>query len=266
MLSKKLIPLLISIVVSLLALEWVLQSLDPMAFQVRYDSRDMLSLAESTNQGYQIPPGEYRFRNWTVTIQADGTRLIPAACQVVILGDSVSFGYGVNDGETWGNYLARTFPNVTFTNTAQIGYNSENIREVYRAYPDADGFIYLIVDNDTGAKHGGRVMREQRLPLVSHYLIWLWSVMSGEKPQHDQPTQAEIDRFIRDTAPLFADSRVLLATYGSIAFTDGLGVDVIVPITGTIAPGDMHPNAAGSRDIAATLSPHVEQLVNRVCK
>lgn len=245
-------------------MEWLLQSLDPMAFQVRYDARDMLSLADTTQQGYQIPAGHYEFRNWSVTIQADGTRLIPDTCQIVLLGDSVTFGYGVNDDETWGNLLARELPEIQVINAAQIGYNAENIREVYRAYPDADGFIYLIVDNDTGTKQGGSILREQRLPLVSHYLIWLWK--GNSKPSDNQPARAEIDRFIHDTAPLFADRRVLMATYGSIAFTDGLGVDVVVPITETIAPGDNHPSAAGSRDIAAALHSHVEQLVSEVCK
>lgn len=129
----------------------------------------------------------------------------------------------------------------------------------------ADGYLYLIVDNDWHERWTPDAPPAE-MPPVSFYAVWLWKQARGVEPVADVPDAAAIERFKRDTAPLFADNRVLIASYGKILFTAGLGVDVVAPITTTIAPGDMHPDAAGHERIADRLESQVRELVNRVCE
>lgn len=253
----------------LIFLNALLAKADPLAFQVRLHFLEVVSQAEVTAEGYQIPAGRYMFEDLSITIQADGTRITPftnpsADCRIVVLGDSVTFGYGVDDHETYVNRLALAFPEVAFLNTAQVGYNSPNIRAVYESSP-ADGYLYLIVDNDWHERWTPDAPPAE-MPPVSFYAVWLWKQARGVEPVADVPDTAAIERFKRDTAPLFADNRVLIASYGKILFTAGLGVDVVAPITTTIAPGDMHPDAAGHERIADRLESQVRELVNRVCE
>lgn len=266
--SRSCLMALVWVAVLLLLLEFMLRAVDPMAFQVRYDALDMISQANGTEQGYQVPAGTYEFWRWTVTIQKDGTRRTPdthadAPCTLAILGDSVSFGYGVNDQDTYANQLARRFPDVNVVNAAQTGYNAGNIRAVYAAYEQADAFIYLAVDNDSDTR-AGAMSAEPRLPQVSTYLIWLWKRSRGETWQSPAPAPDDVTRYLDTLHPLFEDDRVLVVTYGAIDFVPD--PDVIVPITSTIAPGDNHPDKAGHREIAERLTPIVAELINRMCK
>jgi len=51
----------------------------------------------------------------------------------ILLGDSIAFGVGVNAEATFAGLLQARFPRVAIRNTAVIGYNVENYRDVLRS-------------------------------------------------------------------------------------------------------------------------------------
>src|SRR5262245_53206812 len=94
---------------TLLLLEILLRVVDPWDIQYFNDLEVMGNehFVSDAQRGYTLGDGSYRYSHWSATI-ADGTRLIPntspdAACEIVILGDSVAFGYGVDDADVWVN-------------------------------------------------------------------------------------------------------------------------------------------------------------------
>ena len=43
------------------------------------------------------------------------------------MGDSVTFGYGVDDDQTWVDGMARALPDVHVINAGVSGFNSTNV-------------------------------------------------------------------------------------------------------------------------------------------
>ncbi len=79
-----------------------------------------------SNLGWvNIPDYSFSADNRTYTTNKFGLRsqsLNPAADHILILGDSVAYGAGVNDQETLSFYLSEKFPNVQVLNLAVSGY------------------------------------------------------------------------------------------------------------------------------------------------
>jgi hypothetical protein len=68
---------------------------------------------------------EYGFRN-------GGPR--PDRADIVVIGDSQAFGFGVNDGEEWPRRLAERSPGVEVVNLGLIGAAPQQFVEVFEAY------------------------------------------------------------------------------------------------------------------------------------
>jgi hypothetical protein len=126
---------------SLVILEGLLRILDPWGVMAYIG--DLVAYASGTApdplRGYVLAPGAYHMPRWSATVLPDHSRLVPdantvATCRIVILGDSASFGHGVNDGETWVNLLARQYPNVRVIDAGLDGYNIDNILGLHKAW------------------------------------------------------------------------------------------------------------------------------------
>ena len=67
----------------------------------------------------------------------------------VAFGRSVTFGYGVDDAETWVNLVAREFPDWHVINEAYPGWSIKNLEGAWEMHPDADMIFVLTITNDS---------------------------------------------------------------------------------------------------------------------
>src|SRR5688572_9029835 len=88
---------------TLVLIEILLRSVDPWGLYYFQDLEVMGNTIFQADpvRGYLMPDGDYTFTRWRAHIR-DGGRVLPATniqadCTIAILGDSVAFGYGVND-------------------------------------------------------------------------------------------------------------------------------------------------------------------------
>lgn len=258
----------------LVALEVLLSLYDPMGYSFFMDYQELITHYDAAHGGFA--PGTYDYPSWHVTINRDYTRAVPgtpdrADCTLIALGDSVTFGYGVDDDETFLRFLARAFPGVRFVNTGIPGANSTRVADTYERI-EGDGYLYLMLENDTLRDTLAIENRAQTPPVhwtrVSLYAVNIYRLLKGTNPSMtgEEPSQAEIDSLLKDIEPLAADPRVLIFTYGDLAFmADVPHVPIAVPET-TISPGDAHPDRAGHKQMADTMRPYVNDLIDRVCK
>jgi len=69
--------------------------------------------------------GDFGFRNPTPW---------PKRADVVILGDSLVFGYGVSDGSAWPAIVDHSFPNLKVVNLGLVGAGAEQYLRVYETF------------------------------------------------------------------------------------------------------------------------------------
>lgn len=153
--KAKLLTFLLSFLFCFFLLEVYLRTADPWGLSYVHDIDDFYSYYDTQTYApdWVIAPGQYEYTGSSMMVLADHTRLVPdtnqtANCTVVAIGDSVTFGMWVDDEATWVNQLARNFPEVHFVNAGIPGYESQHIRRMQGRFPDAEGYIYLIVRND----------------------------------------------------------------------------------------------------------------------
>jgi hypothetical protein len=80
---------------------------------------------EGWNFAFTYTTDEYGFRNggpW------------PERADIVVIGDSQAFGFGVNDGEEWARRLAERPPGVEVVNLGLIGAAPQQFAKVFEAY------------------------------------------------------------------------------------------------------------------------------------
>lgn len=257
------------VVFILITLEIGLTWIDPLQLRSIHQMSVILQ-TRTTGQSdtYQLTPGLYRFDGWSATVNPDGTRYTPGTGDddLALFGDSVAWGWGVNDDQTFAAHLARAWSPVRITNYAVPGYNSANVLARIQQ-TTFDAALYLIYSNDadSGFTVGGNtVSGDYRYPgfhLPGVSVLWTYVRYGGQFtftwwPRLYQPTP-EPDRFWSDLDVLAQIEGLTL-----LAFDDAFGravaerypVMLIPPFTERISRVDDHPNAAGHRQIAASLS------------
>jgi hypothetical protein len=150
----KVIGVLVSILLFIGFSEIGLAILDPLGLN-RYfgDLGKFYSFLVNDNGLYVLPDGRYLFSNWSATINqgARYTETQNRECTLGFMGDSVTFGLGVSDNQTWVNLIALRYPDIQILNYALPGYNSSDVLESITRR-SLDGYIYLIIGNDTEAR------------------------------------------------------------------------------------------------------------------
>ncbi len=261
--------------VTLLAIEVLLRAVDPWGLYYFDDLATLYSaFAPDAARDYALPDGEYAFTRWT-TAMRDGSRRVPdtpaeADCTLVVLGDSVAFGYAVDDAQTWVNGLAQRFPDVRFINAGTVGYNSQQVLATLALYPQADALLYFVIDNDVEDITTLETLRTR----VQGEISPLWLLRYGRfatsrnafRGQPFEPT-----RFFSDLDAISADPRVRLAAYADQTLTlalleRGYTVTVIPMITDFVSFADRHPNSAGQAKMAEQLAPLVSSMVSDFCE
>ena len=252
-----------------LALEGLLRLADPLGTFTYHYSNAQLRRHGTPHpaRGYLLKPGTYELRQFTVTIQEDYTRRLPdstsTGCHIAFLGDSVTFGLGVDDAQTWPNLVARQFPTVHFTNLALSGYNARNIVAAHAALP-ADGYIYLAIPNDNQPPEiWNDSWQTNPLPtgLSAYLLHGLRSKLPGTalSSTYDE----DIDTLLAHGDVLtfalegYSTSGVLLARYPDT---------VLIPEWSTpISDADAHPDPNGHRELAESMLPFVRAWLPTRC-
>ena len=105
-----LITFLITFLLSIVGIEAALAAVDPWGVRYFDDVQSIWQASAPDVTGYSFKPGRYIFGPTAFTIEADGLRAVPgrdsSGPRVAFVGDSVTFGQGVNDADTWVSLMA----------------------------------------------------------------------------------------------------------------------------------------------------------------
>jgi hypothetical protein len=257
------IILLITLAFGLPAIDFGLFHLDPAGVRrYFYDYEDLALLSTPAADGYRLSPGVHRFAMYSATISDDGLRMVPnnqgGSCHIVFVGDSVTFGMGANDADTFVNLLAADIP-AAVSLVAFPAYSAANVALSIQDYP-ADGYIWLIIQNDDEPMVVWKPIDGDMPPAMALYISWLFSTGKLIPPN--------TIRFVRYAAPVIARADVLAFAFRGDALTEAakqLGAIVIDHYTGHVSRYDAHPDAAGHRQIAFAMRARVMAFVNQQC-
>lgn len=264
---RLIIGCLISILLCIALLEGLFRLLDPFGLE-RYMSDLALyyTYLEADDNLYILPNGEYHFGRWSARIH-DGARFTasPATdCAIAFAGDSVTFGFGVNDSDVWVNRLALRFQNVTFINIGLPGYNVTDVIKRISRTP-ADGYVYLIFGNDAGLPLNPSAQSERRMySALRRAVFWVFVPEAPFWVFAPETSGAEIPDFFLSNITALPENALLVGFEG-----DSLAASVqahLIPIyQGRISRADPHADAQGNIEIADSIQPLIETYVASIC-
>lgn len=273
---RKITGLLVSLILLLLLLEGMLAIADPLGMAYYNDEAAMWYQFVDDPRGYGLPPGRYQLTRWGFTILEDRTRAVPATqageTEVVFIGDSVTFGYGVEDEHTWVNLVAQALPQAHLINATLPGYNSTNALNTLELFPEADIIVYLIISNDVFVPwHEGPFKEAASIPRESYLRLYLTHtgniVGSGNKDDLARLSLAagDMERFYRDLDAIASDKRVILIGFDDVfgeQLSERYAVQLIDWYTGVVSRVDGHANVEGNRQIAEQMTPILQAAMN----
>ncbi len=248
-LIRRLAGIAVTAVLTLALIEVLLRVLDPFGVVYFHDlAANFYDVALPDPRGYVVAPGEYRASHWSFTILDDHTRAVPdtapdARRTMVFIGDSVAFGYGVEDAETFVNLVARAFPGWRVVNDSYPGWNIQNLEGALAQHPDADLIFVLTITNDLDEPMRTADMRGWRPSYIELYatmISWLvrgfplpspetvaalepaWAASIGRIAADPRATLLVIDTtgdYDRKVADLFPEKTVILQNFSALIST-----------------------------------------------
>ena len=266
------------IVVTMALLEGMLIITDPLGMAFFSKVEYARSFLGAGNGSYTLSPGTYDFGDWTVTMDETSTRHVPDAsgeCTVLFVGDSVTWGLGVNDEAVFANLLARDLK-IKAINAGIFGYNTENVLATLALHENFDLGVYLIFPNDhedawqidgpiqpNGThRFGGFGLPNGDIPATVWYALYL--IYQPQKQRQGLP----MDRFLADMSDIAAYDNVLIFGFDdplTSAASQHYDVHVIDWYTQQVSYADPHPNVVGHQQIAAAMRPFIETELERTC-
>ncbi len=259
--ARRLIAVLFGIVMAMGLLE-VLLSLDPIGLRYIRDYLQLTDHIQPAPAGYAYAPGVYLLSRSTVTIQEDGTRAVPAsdttgAETLVFVGDSVTFGLGVSDDQTFVNLVAAQLPGVRVVDAAMPAFNINNIRRLVDQQAPDVRIVYMITDNDADPEFLADFSAAGKLPYLpwtALYIRFLPTVVQATDPSYGN-AGSDLGMYAREVAPLANDARILMIGYDNALTPLAPGAVMIRPFTTQLSFADKHPDANGHREIADQILP-----------
>lgn len=267
---RAIIITLLTIIVLIPVAEGYFRYLDPSgAYRYFADEARLIAGIVRSERGYSLYPGLYQFSNWSALILPDSTRDLPDAhsgtCKLAFVGDSLTWGFGVNDSDTFANQIAGQVE-AQVVNVAMTGYTSHSVLKSVATYP-ADGYIYLAIYNDDEPYMEWQSTR----PLPYHFdhgglEVYLFMAKGGKRVK-------DVTRFKSDLEALRARGDVLIVALDEQVAGWNDRIRAVAPdvlllpmFTGTVSRFDSHPNAQGHQHIATALRAHVAAFEERVCE
>jgi len=271
-------------------IEFLLALVDPWGMHYFVDLAKMgnETFVADDERGYIIPDGTHNYTRWTASIE-DGARVLPdqiatsdANCRIAILGDSVAFGYGVNDTDVWLNDLAQQFPDVYFANYGVPRYNSTNVLMTYNTIDDYNGYLYLIINNDL---QPALDVENEVFAGSGESLLWImryinFAVFRGnntgrpatlvESTAMADPDDPTVQRFLSEVTLLDEQEQVAFVAFEYEPTTNTLvnqdfDLTVLSYPPDRISFADYHLNPAGNDKLAQAISPTIQELINTAC-
>ncbi len=224
---------------------------------------------EPAPHGYVFKQGVYNLGRWQVTINADGFRHLDTKesnCKIALIGDSVTFGWGVSDGLIWAQLLANE-ADATILMRSHPSYNIDNIKAVYgelEALGDIDGYIYLMVANDAqGAVSADRFDEyATKRTALEYRFLYMQRVANRVTPPENIPHFKE--QFMQMTS----DKMLTIGVQSSAPFIQAVQ-DItpywIVPSMHTVSLSDGHANAEGNAEMYAQIRTYALPFIEAVC-
>lgn len=256
---RTLIYLLTAMLLALALVEIGLRLFDPWGLLRAEADQNMLysRFVADIRYGYHPQPGHYTFSNWQAEVLSDTSRRVPASkphgCTVVFLGDSVTFGFGVNDADTWVNLIAQQLA-IHAINAGVYSYNTERVRDRLNMYPGADLYIYLFFEND------GDPDPNWQQPYHSQWALQYYGYMLNHPVRRDVPHTPGFAAALADLK-----QRTLIIAFDRDDLSRRSGAVLIPPYTHVISRADAHADPTGNREIATAMTPIVQTALNRVC-
>lgn len=257
-----------------MGLEFLLRTLDPIGGWARVlGIRAISSLIEDDPIGFTYKAGHIHAPDYSVTMLSDHSRLAQdsnwqADCKIAFIGDSFTFGLGVNDSEVFPNQVA-ILMGISVRNYGINGYNTAQVLTM-RERIKADGYVYLHIENDwhlPGTFKAESVQRQLQQP------VFALSMYLQPRTIRDSNLTPDNADYVQSLDALANDDKVLIFAFNEeigtqaherhesiVLLDDGLYKD------NQTSYMDAHPNRVGHRLIAETMQPYIEDFVNRVCE
>lgn len=270
---RRIISVLISLLFFFVLMDALLFWIDPLGLvDAVHSNHDFNRIMIDHPTGYALPPGTHRFHYWSATILDDYTRYIPATntaadCTIATIGDSMTFGAGVENDATWVNILAEQFQGVHFINSARPDYSAANVAGLKSMYP-ADGYIWLIVQGDEqiAYHYTGAQPAYAYPPATALYRVWLWNQLQGRQTFFGRGNDMEgywqaVNTIASENVLLFGFNGEPLAH----ATAERYPVIFVPPRSHPISAVDKHPRPAGHQGIADAMYPYMIEFIEMVC-
>lgn len=264
---------LIIVGITLVLIELSLRLIDPWGL-IYFDDVVKASgemFVVDSQRGYGLRDGTFRYSRWQGRIE-DGLRVVletdtESDCTLAFLGDSVTFGGGVNDDQTWVNQVARELPGVHVRNYGVPRYNSTNVLYTRQAYPDHAAYIYAIFNNDSEPIYDPSQDTTLVTGLTQPWIIY-YMQLALKRSTPAAPIDAE--RFFSDLDALLAEERVHLMAFADDVLTDlvverGYSVHIVPYPPYPVSVADFHLNPQGSAELAASVVPFARDIAEQSC-
>jgi hypothetical protein len=249
---------------TLLGLDFLLWHVDPLGMRaVSYNFIKMTQYTQSHPTGFMYPADIYDLGFYRVTIVDDGKRAVPdsgnGACVIAFVGDSMMWGQGVNDNQTFVNLIALNFPDVTMWNTSRATYGVENIAALVDHY-EADGYIWFVFYNDAAPFLTQTPQNKYPSALELYAALFAYLYILGDSTTWGEYASLAQDIVERDDVLSFGfedDSLALEAVqWGTVLISDP---------DSPVSVADGHPGVEGHQRIADSLLPLVTAFVEQRC-
>jgi lysophospholipase L1-like esterase len=177
---------------------------DPVLFWSLRPNLDRAVLA-----GHLAASSDFTF---TVSTDAHGARRVPAVTDrrrpVAFLGDSCTFGVGVNDDQTFPAVLQQRIPDIIAINLGVPGYSAYQGRLRLNDYPFAAPPAVVVItfgfnddavwDNRSDLEQAARLEAQRSWVNSSRFITWLAGLLSRRGPAAPDPGQTHRPRLSDD--------------------------------------------------------------------
>jgi hypothetical protein len=267
MLHKRLMGVLISILITVSGVEALLRIADPLGVVYSDDYAMMRRNADPAPHGYTLRTGQYNAAKWSYRVNIDGSRntpgRVPHETQVVFIGDSVTFGYGVNDDEVWVSLVASRLA-LDANNAGRTSYSAANAAALLR---DIEGcVVFLTFPNDPSPGVSSSFANDTIYDERSFTDRTGALLRYGKPTVMPEPFNPAFEAAMTEIAARL-DTLILAFddSYGR-AVADAYGAVLIPWYTDRVSFADAHASAVGNRQIADAAAPIIaDWLRGRYC-